>query len=355
MGGFSLAPSFQQTNTTTTNAPGGPQAGALNTIYGGATDAYNQTKGLGYNGDFYATPNATQYGAYNQAGNFAAGQGAGVPGAQINAGLPLMAQGFGGAGGALSGLLNYANTDQTQNNIGTANAYANNPYIQQAVDAATYGANRSAAENDIPNLYRSASASGNINSDRAALAQGVVQRGLAENAQNIGASMRNNAWNTGLQTALTQGQMGLGAMSSAGSLGANLGSQGSGMASQGLTDQQNLSKLYEAAGTGLQGLQQTGLDNALAKTQYAQQNPWTALNNYYGLAGQNNWWGTSNANSTQIGMSPIQNQQSPNALSYLGAGLGVLGSVAGMGMPTTALGVGGGTLGGKLLGGLFGK
>lgn len=347
MASFSLAPSFQTTNSTTTNAPGGPQAGALNTIYGGAADAYNQTKGIGYTGDFYAAPNATQYGAYNQAAGFAGGQGAGVPGAQINAGLPLMAQGFGGAGGALSGLLNYGNTDQTQNNIGTANAYANNPYIDQAVTAATYGANRNAAESDIPNLYRSASASGNINSDRAALAQGVIQRGLAENAQNIGASMRNNAWNTGLQTALQQGQMGLGALSSAGSLGANLGSQGSGMASQGLTDQQNLSKLYEAAGTGLNNLAQTGINNDLAKTQYAQQNPWAALNNYYGIAGQGNWWGTQNQNSTQMGMSPVQNQQKPGALSYIGAGLGMLGSVAGLGMG------GGNTLGGMAASSLF--
>lgn len=347
MASFSLAPSFQTSNTTTSSAPGGPQAGALSSIFAGAADAYNRTKGLNYTGDFYASPNATQYGAYNQAANFASGVGAGVPGAQINTGLPLMAQGFGGAGGALSGLLNYGTTDQTQSNINTANAYANNPYIDQAVNAATYGARRDAAENTIPSLYRSAAASGNINSDRTALAQGVVERGLAENAQNIGATMRNQAWNTGLDTALRQGQMGLGALSAAGNLGATIGSQGSDMASQGITDQQNLSNIYESAGTGLNSLDQTKINNDLAKFQFAQSNPWTALNNYYGLAGQGNWWGTQNQNATQFGLQPVQNQQSPGALSYVGAGLGLLGSAAGLGMG------GGSTLGGVLAGSMF--
>lgn len=343
MGGYTLAPSFQTTNTTTTNAPGGPQAGALNTIYGGLAGAYNKTKDLNYTGDFYAAPNQTQYDAYNQAGGFAGGIGAGIPGAQINAGMPLLAQGFGGAGGALSGLLNYGLNDQTGNNINTANTYANNPYIDQAVRAATYGANRNAAENDIPNLYRGAAASGNLNSDRTALAQGVVERGLAENAQNIGAQMRNDAWSRGLQTALEQGQMGLGALSNAGSLGANIGAAGSGMLSQGITDQQGLSKLYESAGTGLQGLAQNGIDNNLAKFQFQQQNPWTALNNYYGIAGQGNWWGTQNQNSTSIGLNPMQNPSSPGVGSYVGAALGGLGTVAGLGIP------GGGTLGGAAL------
>lgn len=349
MASFSLAPSYQQTNTTTTSAPGGPQAGALTNIFGGAQQAYNQNMAQGpYSGDYFAGSNPYLSGAYNQAGGFASGMGSAVPGAQINAGQPLMSQGYGGAQGALSGLLNYGNQDQTQNNINTANAYANNPYIDQAVNAATYGANRSAAENDIPNLYRSAAASGNINSDRAALAQGVIQRGLAENAQNIGASMRNSAWNTGLNTALQQGQMGLGALSSAGSLGANLGGQGSGLMSQGITDQQNLSKLYEAAGSGVRDIAQNDLNNQQAKYQGNQNHMWDALNKYYGIAGANNWWGTQNQNSTQIGMSPVQNQQSPGILSYLGAGLGALGSVAGMGMG------GGATLGGNLLGGLLG-
>lgn len=350
MSGYQLAPTYQQTNSTTSTAPGGPQAGALNTIYGGLANAYNTTSGLNYTGDFYAAPNATQYGAYNQAADFASGMGSTVPGAQINAGLPLMTQGYGGAGGALSGLLAYGSTNQTGNNIATANAYANNPYISQAADAASYGAYRNAAENDIPNLYRSAAASGNINSDRSALAQGLVERGLAENRQNIEAGMRNNAWNTGLQTALTQGQLGLGALSSAGNLGAGLGQAGSSMLSQGITDQQALSKLYESAGTGLNDLAQAGINNDLAKYQFAQSNPWTALNNYYNIAGQGNWWGTQNQNQTQLGLTPLQNQSSSlSAPQIIGGILGGAGTIAGLGTGSGA------TLGGTALSSMFSR
>jgi hypothetical protein len=65
---------------------------------------------------------------------------------------------------AANALYNFGNASQTQNNINTANQYANNPYIDQEVNAATYNANRSAAENDVPNLYRTAAGSGNLNS-----------------------------------------------------------------------------------------------------------------------------------------------------------------------------------------------
>lgn len=350
MGGYSLLPSFQQSSSFSQNAPGGPQAGALTDIFAGAKNAYDQNMKMGpYGGNYFAGSNPFLSGAYDQAGNFASGIGANVPGAQINGGLPLMAQGFGGAQGALGGLLNYGNTDHTGNNINAANAYADNPWIKDEVRAATAYANRNAAENDIPNLYRSASASGNINSDRAALAQGVVERGLAENAQNTYAKMRGDAWNTGLNAALSQGQMNLGALTSGGALGANLGAQGSGMLSQGINDQKNLSNIYESAGQGLRDIDQNNINNDLAKYQGNQNFNWDALNKYYGIAGANNWWGSNSQNSSQFGLSPQQNPQSPGALGYIGAGLGALGTIAGLGTG------GGATLGGAALSGLFSR
>lgn len=348
MPSYNYIPTVSSSNTTTTNAPGGPQAGALNTIYGGLSDAYSKSNAMGpYQGNFYSGINPYLSGAYDQAGNFAQGPAAGVGNTQINTGQGLLNQGYGGAGGAMSGLLNFGNTNQTQNNINTANAYANNPYIDQAVNAATYGANRNAAENDIPNLYRSAAASGNINSDRTALAQGVVERGLAENKQNIGASMRYNQFNNGLNTALTQNQQQLGALSNAGSLGANIGGAGSGMMSQGINDQANLSRLYESAGLGVQGQADRGLANDYQKYQTQYQFPWQNLQNYYGIAGNNNWWGSQNQSGTSFGMQPVANNN-PGALSYLGAGLGVAGALAG----TAVGGPAGGTLGGMAAGAL---
>jgi hypothetical protein len=217
------------------------------------------------------------------------------------------------------------------------------------VSAATQGG-RNAAENTIPNLYRAAAGSGNINSDRASLAQGVVERGLAENAQDISATMRGNMWNQGLNQANTQNQQQLGALSNAGSLGANLGGAGSSMMSQGINDQANLSSLYSGAGSALNSLNQSYLDNALSKYQGAIQNTWSPVNNLYNIAGASNWGSTQNTNSTGFSMAPQQNQSSsPGALSYLGAGLGVAGGLAGLGTG------GGATLGGAALSRLFSR
>ena len=301
-----------------------------------------------YTGDYFAAPNATQYGAIDQATNFAQGNAANVGNTQINQGQGLLSN-YGTGTNAANALYNFGSANQTQNNINTANQYAQNPYIDQAVNAATYGANRNAAENDVPNLYRSAAASGNINSDRAALAQGVIGRGLAENAQNIGASMRYNMFNTGLNQANTQNQQQLGALSNAGSLGANLGGAGSSMMSQGINDQANLSNLYSGAGSALNNLNQSFLDNSLAKYQGAIQNSWDPVNRLYGVAGANNWGSTNTTNSTGFSMAPQLNQpSSPGALSYLGAGLGVAGSLAGLSLGGPAGAAAGGTIGGAL-------
>ena len=347
MASYNFLPTISSTNQTQTTAPSWqPQVGALTTAFGGATQAYNDQMARGpYTGDYVAAPNQTQYDAYGQAADFGAANG-GVGQQQINTGQGLL-NNYNTAGNAAGALYNFGNTDQTQNNINTANAYANNPYINDAVNAATYGARRDAAENAIPSLYRGAAASGNLNSDRAALAQGLVERGLAENAQNIGASMRSNAFNTGLGTALTENSQGLGALSNAGTMAAGLGAQGSGMLSQGINDQTNLSNLYSTAGSGLNALQQAILSNNLAKYQGQNADAWSPVQNLYNIAGANNWGSTTNTSGTSVGISPIQNQQSPGALSYLGAGLGMAGSAAGLGMGN------GTTLGGKVVSSLF--
>lgn len=348
MASYSFLPTIQTTNQTQTSAPSwAPQVGALTQAFGGAMDAYNTQRGIGnYQGDYVAAPNQTQYGAYNQAAGFAQGPGAGVANTQINQGQGLL-NNYGLAGNAASGLYGFGANNQTQNNINTANAYANNPYIQGLVDSAMDDGVRTASESTLPNLYRTAAGSGNLNSDRAALAQGVVQRGLGEMAAGVSAKVRGDMWNTGLNTALAQNQQGLGALSNAGSIGTSLGGAGSSMMSQGINDQQNLSKIYESAGSGLNDLAQSVLNNQLAKYQGQIQNMWSPVQNLYGIAGANNWGSTQNTQGTTVSMQPVTNQPAPGALSYLGAGLGMAGSVAGLGMG------GGSTLGGNILGGLL--
>lgn len=346
MSSYNFLPTISSTNQTQTTAPSWqPQVGALTTAFGGATQAYNDQMARGpYTGDYVAAPNQTQYDAYGQAADFGAANG-GVGQKQINTGQGLL-NNYSTAGNAAGALYNFGNASQTQNNIATANAYAQNPYISGAVEAATRDA-RSAANKASTNLYRNAAGTNNLNSDRAALIQGEIDSNLAENAQNISASMRNNAFNTGLGTALTENSQGLGALSNAGTMAAGLGAQGSGMLSQGINDQTNLSNLYSTAGSGLNALQQAILSNNLAKYQGQNADAWSPVQNLYNIAGANNWGSTTNTSGTSIGIQPVANQQRPGALSYLGAGLGMAGSVAGLGMG------GGATLGGMAAGALF--
>lgn len=350
MTSYNFLPTLASQTSTSTSAPSwGPQVGALTQAFQGAQNAYAKQLGMGdYNGDYIAAPNATQYGAIDQATNFAQGPASGVGNTQINQGQGLLSN-YDTAANAANALYNFGNASQTQNNINTANAYAQNPYIDQAVNAATYNANRNAAENDLPMLARASNGSGNLNSDRAALAQGVIGRGLAENAQNIGATMRNNAWNTGLNTALTQGQMSNSALANAGSLGANLGGAGSSMMSQGITDQANLSNLYSGAGSALNSLNQSYLDNALAKYQGKINNTWSPVQNYMAMVGNKDWGSTTTNSSTSTGFSPVANQSSsPGALGIAGAGLGIAGSLAGLSLGGPAGAAAGGTIGGAL-------
>lgn len=347
MASYNFLPTISSTNSTQTSAPSWqPQVGALTTAFGGATDAYNKQLGMGpYSGDYVAAPNQTQYDAYGQAAQFGGANG-GVGQAQINAGQGLL-NNYNTAANASNALYNFGNASQTQNNINTANAYAQNPYIQSLVDSAMDDGQRVATEQTLPSLYRGAASSGNLNSDRTAISEGVVKRGLGEMAAGMSAQVRGNMWNTGLNTALNQNTQSLGALSNAGNLSSGLGSAGSSMMSQGINDQTNLSNLYSTAGSGLNALQQSILNNNIAKYQGANADTWSPVQNLYNIAGANNWGSTTNTSGTSIGISPVQNQQRPGALSYLGAGLGLAGSVAGLGMG------GGATLGGMAAGALF--
>lgn len=350
MASYQYLPQATSTNSTQTSAPSwAPQVGALTQAFGGAQNAYTKQLGMGdYTGDYIAEPNATQYGAIDQATNFAQGNAANVGNNQVNQGQGLLSN-YGTGTNAANALYNFGSASQTQNAINTANQLSNNPYIDQMVNAATYGANRNAAENDLPMLARTANGSGNLNSDRAALAQGVIGRGLAENAQNIGATMRGNAWNNGLAQFNTQNQQQLGALSNAGSLGANLGGAGSSMMSQGINDQANLSSIYSGAGSALNSLNQSYLDNALSKYQGKIQNTWSPVNNLYNIAGANNWGSTQNTSSTGFSMLPHENKSSsPGALGIVGAGLGIAGSIAGASVGGPAGAAAGGTIGGAL-------
>lgn len=112
--------------------------------------------------------------------------------------LSYLSQGPYAGENAASGLAGMAYGDSAGGNINNAQRYAAGLDLDGLTDAATYGARRQTAEETLPSMYRANAATGNLNSDRAALAEGVVQRGLAENAQNIRSQLGADAYKMGL-------------------------------------------------------------------------------------------------------------------------------------------------------------
>ncbi len=297
-------------------------------LTGAWADAQNilndRTKSGPYSGNFVATDKSGQQAdAFNSAYNWAGQTGKSDANNMYNTGAGQLQTGTGAQNGAVAGLNNFLGQDQTANNINTANAYSNNPHLQDMVNAATYAANRDAAENTIPNMYASAAQSGNLNSDRTALAQGVVQRGLAENAQNIAAQYQYNQYQNGLTMAQQQAQQQLGAYSALGSLGSSVAGQGYAGTNQGFNAYGQASQMQQGAAYGTNMLDQSQIDNGLKKWYNAYQYPQNNLNDYYGIVGSNNWGNETQSSGTQ----QSQTTQTPSIGSMIGQGIGLFGSL----------------------------
>lgn len=306
-------------------------------------------------------------GAQRTAGGLAA-TGAGLAGAGAgltNTGTGMLAQGGATTGqgtsamlDAIHGLGGYSPTGGVDANVSAAQQYADNPALSGQVDAAMRDARRSVSEQALPQIAREAAASGNIGSSKRGLAEGVVQRGLAEKTADVSAQLRGNAYNQGLQlseqgrqfdnNAMLQamqsrgtlagnlaqaglGQTGTGvntinAGTNAGQLG--LGYQNAGMDASklglaandtGMQQQLGLFDLANKAGAGNQVGNQLGIDDARLRAQ----NPdaWQALQNYYGIVGSQNWGGTGTQTSTQT---PSQMSQIGGMMGMAGQGIGML-------------------------------
>lgn len=323
--------SKSKSTTTTDMGPWKVQAPYLSDAFQKAQDLYNTTSAQpGYTGDFYAGMTGTQKALADTGVNYFTKTGQDMATELTNASSGLAATGGQGLINSAQGLYGLANSDSAGSNIANANRYAQNPYIDQMVQAATYSANRNAAENTIPNLYRSAAASGNLNSDRTALAQGVVERGLAENAQNIGAQLRGEAYNNGLQMAQNDQQQQAQNLQGAGNMYDALVARGAG----GLSDAFNMETQALGNASNYAAMNQTEnqnqLQNDYQKQQYAEKRPYDLLNQYYGLVGSNNWG--------QNGTTSTTSSTTPGLGSIIGGGLGAIGSLLGAGSPFGAFG-----------------
>jgi len=317
--------------TTTDEGPWKDQAPYVKDALSKSQGLFNAKSGTAaYAGDTYANANELTTNAAKDTGVYAAGAGKDAADATTLSGMGLLGQ----SGNYMDSLGAYgaaAGADNTASNIKNAGMYADNPYLSGQIDAATRDVGRNLNENTLPGIDRAAVGSGNINSSRAGIAEGIAMRGAQDQAGDIAANMRGNAYNQGIQTAANDAQFRTNSMGQASNnLGAAVQS-GVANTAQGVdTSYQNLGKSGLAGGV-LQADEQGQLS--------ADQNQWNAndtreqglLNNYYGTIGANNWGKSGNTTEetkSNPGIFGAAMGLGSLAASFMAPGAGALGGMA---------------------------
>jgi hypothetical protein len=177
------------------------------------------------------------------------------------------------------------------------------------------GAKETVRDVTLPGISQNAAISNNSSSSRAGIAEGLVQRGLAEQQANLQNSLTGQAFNNGLtlasNNANANNQAALSAATSAAGQGSNAVNTG-----------QNA---YSGA------LNNTGTANNINQGNYNNNvsNAYAALQQYMNLIGGTNWGTTTNTsgNSQTQGTGTSQTQSDPGLLSNIGSGIGLLGAL----------------------------
>ncbi len=319
-------PSTTQNGTTSqvaVQSPWAPQVPYLKSAFKNAQEAYDANMAAGpYTGDYVAAPNAAQYDQNGRAIDFANGAGSNAVAGQLGAGSTLTGMGIGASGAGIAGLQGATGPNALGNTISGAQQVAGGFNVPGAVQAAMQSANQEASDSTLPSLYRGAAAGGNINSDRTALAQGVVQRGLAQQAAGLSSQLQNQNYQTGLQTALNQNQQNIVGSAQLGSLGNQMSSLGNSATSSGMNSEALNAALGSGAANANQQLDQSTLNNALAKWTGNQNFDFNNLSQLMSII-KGNYGGTTTTNGTTSGTT----QQNPSLLQNLSSGVGILGSL----------------------------
>lgn len=311
----------KDTSSSQQTSPWAPQAGALTTAFNNAQTAYNKASTATAPTDFVAQYTPQQLQTFTSMLNYANNNG--TPGQNAATGTALSNAGTAATTGALSGLGAYDPTklNNTQSLIDSANKYVAGQNIDGQVNNAMLNATQTARDVTLPGIEQNAAISGNTNSSRTGIAEGLVQRGLAQQSADLGATLRNNAFSTGLQLASNNANANnantLSALTGAAGAGTNAANAGVNAGSQSINDQGNLFNLANAAGSGQQAASQANLDNQNAQYQSKVSSPYDALNGLMGIIGSNNWGSNSTGTS--------QTTESPSAWSVIGGLLGAAG------------------------------
>jgi hypothetical protein len=321
MGG--LASSSQTQDSTKNTTPWGPQAAALETAFNGANTALGQAQNAKAPTDFTAQFTPDQLATFKSMlgyanGNQTPGQTAATAGTNMSAGTDATS-------GALSGLagFNPSAANNTQAITDAANKYVQGQNIPAQVAQATQQANETARDVTLPQISQNAAINGNTNSSRTGIAEGLVQRGLAENAQNMTGALSSQAYTNGLNLAETQANQNNGAALSAltnqGTIGNAATNTGVNAGTSSINQQSGLYNIANAGGTGEQSAAQANLTNQQQQYMSQLSSPFAALQQYMGIVGSNNWG--SNSTGTQT------TTTTPSALSTIGGLMGVAGAL----------------------------
>ncbi len=324
-----LGPSITQQSSS----PWGPQQSYLTNAWQSAQNNYNSQSGNPYSGQFTAGPTNAQYSAYQGAIDGAINQQNDVNN-QFGQGTAESKSGFGTVGNTVNSLGALSAGNTAGNLTNQAGQIASGFNVPAEVTAATNQAQMLANETTIPNIYRQAAGQGDINSSQTALQQGMVEQGLAMNAQTLGATLANQNYGTGLTSAQNLTSQDLQAMQQQGALGLGLTSAGVNSVNSGISNQSSLNNQAETGANGIQNLNQlantSNLGNYLGP-QSLQNQQLAAL---YSIIGSGQWGGQG----TGLGSGSTTNtQNNPSVLGSIGAGLGSLGSIFGTGGTNTGL------------------
>lgn len=306
------------TTTTTKSEPWAPQGDALKDIFAKAGALYNSKAGTPwYEGDLYANMDPQTAQAIKSMLAYTQGQGQNTADTLTKNGQALADPNS--FLGAIDKFQSGASVDPTQANIKAATAYANNPAIDGMIDAASRDVRRNLYENTVPGIDRAASGSGNINSSRAGVAQGIAMRGAQDQIGDISSNIRGDAYNRGLALAEGARDTNLSALGqSAGLYGSAFG-QGTGSLQAGNeTAYGNFGRAIDGSSL-FQKDQQGQLDADFQRWLGNDTRAADLLKQYYGIVGSNNWGGTSTSTQKSSG-------------SIFGSLLGGLATASGLGL-----------------------
>ncbi len=253
-----------------------------------------------YEGDTYAGMTDEQKATYGDMSKYANGAGIGNAGAVSNFGQNAMATGQAGNVTNLDRFTSLASGDGTAANIAAATKYADNPYVDGMIDANSRDVTRNLYEDQLPGIDRAAAGSGNINSSRTGIAAGIAERGAADRIGDISASIRHDAYSSGLDRAQADRGMQLDAYGKAADAYGRMAGQGLGAAGQGA------GMAYDALGNAInvqdayQDDAQGEMDAAFAAWQGQDTRDMDMLARYNSIVGGNQWGqsGTSSGTGT---------------------------------------------------------